>query len=90
MRPEAATEQQLTVDCFAGTAPFFEHKLTNLQARKQKFTVTCSPCATLIAAHHKGAALELVTDSNHCEAHSRSLIVTYQGSDSSSCCALLT
>lgn len=65
---EAAAAQHLTVDCYAGMEPFFEHKLTNLQSRKQKFTVACSPDAiALTAAHHRGAALEMVTDAAHCE-----------------------
>jgi hypothetical protein len=65
---EAAAEQHLTVDCCAGTEPFFEHKLTNLQSRKQKFTVTCSPAAMgLTSAHHQGAVLEMVTDTAQCE-----------------------
>jgi hypothetical protein len=65
---EVAALQHLTVDCYAGMEPFFEHKLTNLQSRKQRFTVTCSPDAmALTATHHQGAALEMLTDAAHCE-----------------------
>jgi hypothetical protein len=65
---EAAAEQSVLVECTAGSEPFFEHKLTNLQSRKEKFVVTCSPDApALSAVHHKGAVLELVTDAAHCE-----------------------
>jgi hypothetical protein len=65
---EAAASQHLTVDCYAGMEPFFEHKLTNLQNRKQRFTVTCSPDAmALTATHHEGAALEMLTNAAHCE-----------------------
>ena len=72
---EAAAEQKVTVECDAGSSPFFEHQLTNLQSRKKKYTVTCSAgdslkrasrdadgTVMLTAAHHKGAVLELITD----------------------------
>ena len=65
---EAAAEQHVTVNCCAGTEPFFEYKLTNLQHRKQKFTVTCSSAAMgLTSAHHQGAVLEMVMDTAHCK-----------------------
>lgn len=60
---EAAAEQKVIVECDAGSSPFFEHQLTNLQSRKEKYIVTCTAdLMSLTAPHHKGAVLELITD----------------------------